>query len=365
MQSQHIAFFLSELHGGGAQRVTINLIKGLSDRGLKVDLVLAKAEGPYLSQIPPQVRLIDLQATTLVASFPKLINYLKKEQPIYLVAALHGACLLAIWAKKLTDIKTKIIVTIHNTFSVEAKNYVSLRRKLLPTLVGYFYPQADKLVAVSQGTAESMAETLNLPVSQIKVVYNPVVTPALEHQAREKITHPFFTSEIPVILGVGRLKKAKDFANLIHAFARVKQLTKVKLCILGEGEERKNLETLIQKLDLESDVSLPGFVDNPYPYMTQAQLFVLSSLWEGLPTVLIEAMACGTNVVATDCPSGPREILAAGKYGKLVATQDSEALANAILETLETPIKSEILQARAADFSEDRICDRYLEVLSS
>ena len=364
MPSQHIAFFLSELHGGGAQRVTINLIKALCDRDIKIDLVLAKAEGPYLSQVPPQVRLIDLQATKLVASFPKLISYLKQEQPQYLVAALHGACLLAVWAKKLTNIKTKIVVTIHNTFSVEAK-YIGLRRKFLPTLICYFYPQADKLLAVSEGAAESMAEALNIPVSQIPVVYNPVVTPELENKARETITHPFFASEIPIILGVGRLKKAKDFVTLIDAFVRVRKVTEAKLCILGEGEERKNLETLIQKHDLESDVSLPGFVDNPYPYMAQAQLFVLSSLWEGLPTVLIEALACGTNVVATDCPSGPREILAGGKYGKLVATEDPEALANAILETLKTPISSDVLRSRAANFSEDRVCDRYLEIFNN
>lgn len=365
MPSQHIAFFLSELHGGGAQRVTINLIKALSDRNIKIDLVLAKAEGPYLSEVPPLVRLIDLQSTTLWTSLPKLIDYLKQEKPQYLVAALHGACLLALWAKKLTNIPTKIIVAIHNNFSVETKNYVSLRRKILPTLVRYFYPQADKLVAVSHGVAENMAEALNLKKSQIEVVYNPVVTSELKHKVQAPLSFDrFFSPDSPVILGVGGLRKQKDFVNLINAFAKVRKVRKLKLCILGEGEARPNLEALIKQLNLESEVFLPGFVDNPYPYMSQAALFVLSSLWEGLPTVLIEALACGTNVVATDCPSGPREILAGGKYGKLVATQDPEALANAILETLDNPISSDVLRSRAADFAEDRVCSQYLELFN-
>lgn len=365
MSSKHIAFFLSELHGGGAQRVTINLIKALSERGLKVDLVLAKAEGAYLDQIPPQTRLIDLQAATLLRSFPKLVSYLKQNEPEYLIAGLHGASLLAIWSKSFTNVRTKIAVVIHNTFSVEAKSYKSLRRRIIPSLVNYLYPKADLLIAVSQGVAQSMADALDLPTSQIKVIYNPVVTSELKQKAKASTTHPFFSTPYPVILGVGRLTLAKDFATLIRAFAKVRQKQEAKLCILGEGEDRKDLEALIKKLNLESDVSLPGFVNDPYAYMSQATLFVLSSLWEGLPTVLIEAMACGTNVVATDCPSGPREILAGGKYGKLVATQDSEALANAILDTIAMPINSEILRSRAEDFSQSRICDRYLEVFNN
>ena len=362
MPSKYIAFFLSELHGGGAQRVTINLIKALSERGLKIDLVLAKAEGAYISQIPSQVRLVDLQVAKLANSLPKLINYLKQNEPEYLIASLHGACLLAIWSKKLTNIRTKIAVTIHTTLSVE-KQYASLKRKAIGSLVNYFYPQADLIIAVSQGVAQSLAEALKLPASRIEVAYNPVVTAELKQKAQFTVAHPFFSQPHPVILGVGRLDKAKDFATLIKAFALVRDQHEAKLCILGEGEAREELEALIKKLNVVSDVSLPGFVDNPYAYMAQAQLFVLSSVREGLPTVLIEAMACGTPVVATDCPSGPREILEGGKYGKLVAVKDTQAMAASMIETLTQPTLSEMLRLRAAEFAPERISDRYLEIL--
>jgi len=200
------------------------------------------------------------------------------------------------------------------------------------------YPLAHTIIAVSNGVAEDLSTVLALPKSRISVIYNPVVTKSLKQQAEIPVTHTWLQSDrIPVVLGVGRLTKAKNFETLIQAFSIVLETISAKLIILGEGEERSNLENLVRQLNLVNEVDLPGFTENPYSYMKRAKLFVLSSLWEGLPTVLIEALSCGTQVVSTDCPSGPREILENGKWGTLVAVNDGQALANAMIDAIKNP----------------------------
>ncbi len=364
MNSQPIAFFLSELHGGGAQRVIVNLANEFAKRGLVVDLVLAKAEGYYLPKVSQRVRIIDLKAPKLIYSFFSLVNYLNKYQPQCLISGLSGANLLAIAAKYVSQANFKLMITIHNNLTQEAQNYTYNRRKLIPYLRRYFYPQADLVVAVSQGAAESIAAVINIPLKRIKVIYNPVVTTEIDTLALESLPQNWLNNlEIPIVLGVGRLNQQKNFANLIKAFSLVRQQLKAHLVILGEGEEHKMLEALVKKLNLEADVLLPGFVNNPYAYMAKASVFVLSSKWEGFGNVLVEAMSCGTTVVSTDCPSGPQEILAEGKYGMLVPVQDSVALAKAIIESLKNPLNSDILRARAEEFSVKRISDQYLQLI--
>jgi glycosyltransferase involved in cell wall biosynthesis len=178
---------------------------------------------------------------------------------------------------------------------------------------------------------------MGIPRSHIQVIYNPIVTPDLQAKAKAPLEHPWFRSgEPPVILAAGRLTAQKDYSMLIRAFARVRQVRPARLMILGEGEDRPILEELARQLGVEQDVSLPGFVMNPYPYMAHAALFVLSSRWEGLPTVLVEALYCGAPLIATDCPSGPREILRDGQYGQLVPVGDDIFLARAIETTLDS-----------------------------
>ena len=173
----------------------------------------------------------------------------------------------------------------------------------------------------------------------------------------------FYDSAPPVLLAAGRFTGQKDYPNMIRAFAKVRAERPARLMILGEGKQRAELEALIAELGVADDVALPGFVDNPFMYMSRASLFVLASKWEGLPGVLIQAMACGCPVVSTDCPSGPREILEGGKYGPLVEVGDVQGLADAILRTLESSVPSAELKARAADFSLESICDEYLNLL--
>ena len=358
-----ISIFLTALDGGGAERVMINLAKGFLESGIEVDLLLVKAEGPYLEQIPDRVRLIDFNRDRLIYSVSDLINYLNKEQPNVLLTALDTN-VIAAWIKRWKNISTKTIVTVHNQLSIESRHGKSIKRKLTAKFAKWFYPWADEIVAVSKGVALDLVE-IGLPEAKIKVIYNPIVDDELNRKIATDFQHPWFEEDQPpVILGVGRLTKQKSFATLIKAFAHVRQQQHFRLMILGEGEERKQLESLIKELKIESDVSLFGFVDNPYMYMSKAKLLVLSSVWEGFGNVLVEAMAAGTPVVSVNCPSGPAEILADGEYGELVTVGDSDRLAQAIIKTLPKMIDSQILKDRASKFSLQQATNQYMELFN-
>ena len=332
---KRLAIFLPTLVGGGAERIMLNLAAGFTGQGYAVDLVLAQAEGPYLAQVPGAVRLVELnarhfKALRTLASLPGLVRYLRQERPDALLTALH-ANIVALWAKRLAGIPQRVVISEHNTFSRKYQQHSGWYSRLMLGLVKYFYPRANGIVAVSEGVADDLAQVAGIPRDRIQVIYNPVVTPELQAKAKDVLEHPWFEpSEPPVLLAIGRLTAQKDFSTLIQAFAQVRQARPARLLILGEGEDRPELEALVRRLSLEQDVSLPGFIANPYPYMAQASLFVLSSRWEGLPTVLVEALYCGAPIIAMDCPSGSREILREGQYGKLVPVGDIASLAQAI-----------------------------------
>jgi len=328
---KRLAILVPGLYGGGAERVMLKLAQGISARGHAVDLVLARAEGPYLAAVPGSVRVVDLRARRMVASLPALVRYLRREEPDALLSVLH-ANVVALWARRLAGVGIRVFVSERNSLSSASRHYASdLRMRLAPWLKRRFYPWADGIIAVSKGVADELAEITGIPRQRVRVIYNPIVTPELEEQAQMPLEHPWFVpGQAPVILAVGRLTAQKDFVTLIKAFAQLRKTRQARLLILGEGEERPTLEDLVEQLGLEQDISLPGFVSNPYPFMARASAFVLSSRWEGLPGVLIEALYCGAPLVATDCPSGPREILRDGEYGRMVPVGDSVALSRAI-----------------------------------
>jgi glycosyltransferase involved in cell wall biosynthesis len=363
-KKKHIALFLPSLRGGGAEKVMVNLALGFVEQGLKVDLVLAKAEGPYLSRVPEEVRVVDLGARRVLYSLPGLVRYLRRERPQAMLSALNYANIVAIWAKLLVRVQTHLVVSEHNTLSCSTQNASSVRVKLLPLLIKIFYPYADAVVAVSHGVAEDLITMTGLPMEKVKVIYNPVITPELFAKAEEPLDHPWFRpGEPPVVLGVGRLTKQKDFPTLIRAFALVRKERPARLMILGEGEERPKLETLARELGIEEDFVLPGFVENPYKYMKRASAFVLSSRWEGLPTVLIEALALGVPVISTNCPSGPAEILEHGKWGCLVPVGEPHLLARAILEILQNDVRIPSHKTAWERFSKENAVIAYLQVL--
>lgn len=335
LSGQKLAIFVPSLEGGGAQKLMVNLAQGFVEHGYDTDLVLTQAQGPFLPEVPKSVRIVDLKVPRVISSLPSLVSYLRQEQPQAMLCALNYANIVALWARRLAGVSTKVMVTEHNTLSLSVEHTSNWRQQLIPLLIKRFYPWADSIVTVSQGVAQDLVQVTQLPSDLIKTIYNPVVTPELHQQAQAPLEHPWFQDEqIPVILAAGRLRPQKDFATLIRAFAQVRRNHSARLLILGEGPQRLNLETLVRELGLEKDVSLPGFVVNPYAYMARACVFVLSSQWEGLGDVLIEALSCGTPVIATDCPHGPREILEDGKYGQLVPVGDVLALAQAMEKAL-------------------------------
>ncbi len=363
-----ITLFMANLGGGGAERVMVNLAQGLVDLGYPVDFVLASATGPYLPLLPRKVRVIDLRKKRVLTSLPALVGYLRVEKPAALISGLDHANLIALWAghplRVLVRSKTQVMVTVNIDYAAFWQGKPPFKDRVIMELVRRFYPWADVIVAASTGAAESMTRVAGVKKSRIQTIYNPVVTPELFAKAAVPLDHEWFApGQPPVILGVGRLLPVKDFPTLIRAFARLRQERSIRLMILGEGEERATLEALIAELGLQNDVRLPGFVDNPYAYMARAGVFALSSRSEALPTVLIEAMACGCPVVSTDCPSGPAEILQGGKHGALVPVGDDEALAAALQDALDSPPDKIQLQTRADDFSLEKITRAYLAAL--
>ncbi len=333
--TKRLAILLPELAGGGAQRSMLKLAGGVARLGYPVDLVVGRAAGPFLAEVPREVRLVDLCAPRVAASLPALVYYLRRQQPFVMLSVLHTN-LIAIWARRLAGVSTRLVVSERNTLSREAQHFKhDLRARVMPRLVSWFYPWADDVVAVSTGVAQDLVNVEKIPSQKVHVLYNPIVTPEFELKVHANLEHAWFRAgEPPVVLAVGRLSAQKGFDILVRAFAWVLPHTPARLLIIGEGEERPRLQALVNGLGLKDSVSLPGFIDNPYPYMLRAGVFVLSSRWEGLPGVLIEAMYCGPRLVSTDCPSGAREILADGRYGRLTPVDDKLALSQAILAAL-------------------------------
>ncbi|WP_421952722.1 glycosyltransferase [Pelagibacterium sp.] len=328
--SPRIALFIGGLSGGGAERVTVTLANELAHLGQSVDLVVANGEGPYRDEISPLVRLIDLGVSRGIYALFPLVLYLYRTRPKAIISSLPVPNILASLARFASP-STKLLLTEHNTVSVDLKG--TLKHKILRVAMAKSYRLADEIVAVSDGVARDMEAALGLPPQTVKTIYNPVISATLLQRSYEPVE---WEDDDPLIVAAGRLVPQKDYPTLLHAFAHVRQHRRAKLVILGEGELRTSLQRMANELGVAEDVWLAGFVANPYPWMRRADLFVLSSSWEGLPTVLLEAMACGTRVVSTDCPSGPREILQDGRWGRLTPVGDPNSLARAMLETLDS-----------------------------
>lgn len=375
---QRIAFLLSDLRFGGITTVTLNLINLIIKDNFLIDLVVLTSEkSSYLSKIPSEIRIFDLKKGIYDARlknagkiiFP-IYNYLKQEKPDFVISNLWMYNVFVIIAKFLGNIPTKLTIVEHDHLLIELKKYQlsnnfrsGLQTKILPLFVSCFYPFADNIVAVSQGLARDLETEFKLKPNLIKTIYNPIINVNLLDKAQESLNHSWFTDEQPpVILGVGRLCQEKDFPTLIRSFALVRKQRNTRLMILGEGEERSHLEKLIQELGLEKDVLMPGFVTNPYAYMAKASVFVLSSIREGLPTVLVEAMALNTPVVSTKAKGGALEILADGKFGDVVPVGDFNTMAEAIVKILDgnqKTIDSDWLQ----QFTQENATKKYLEII--
>lgn len=359
-----VALYLPSLRGGGAERALVNLAGGFAAAGFPTDLLVAQREGPYLAQLPAGVELVDLKSSRVLKSLPGLVRYLRRERPRLMISAMAHTNIVALWARAFSGVEVRTAVSVQNTMR-PSLTAAPMRSRFLPALMRRFYPQADVVAVVSAGAADDLHAVLGPKHrARVRVIHNPVVTPEVFARMEQGPVHPWLVDRrVPVVLGVGRLERQKNFEALIQAFAIVRREREARLLILGEGEDRPDLEALVSSLGLEGSVALPGFAANPYAHMAKASLFVLSSRWEGLPSVLIEAMACGCPVVAFDCPSGPKEILDDGRWGPLVPMGDLEALARAIGATLDGPLPSQELSERAKAYGVDRIVREFLAVL--
>ena len=399
---RRIALLLTDLNGGGVQKVTLALARGLVERGHQIDIVLYRAQGVLEPQVPPEVhihhldvaspyqsRLAALQADPaalprllmpiLLARrpphglnrMPALAAYLRDRRPDALIASAPNCNLAAVWAKRLAGVETRVLITEHTAPSMALTKTSHWRNRFLPKLMHRTYQQADSIVAVSRALADDLAKVADIPRQRISTIYNPVVGPQLHCLAREPIDHPWFEpGQPPVILGAGRLSPQKDFPTLVRAFAELRRTSNVRLMILGGATggsktelRQSDLAAMATGLGVGDDVALPGYMPNPYPYMARASVFALTSAWEGFGNVLVEAMACGCPVVATDCPTGPAEILDGGRFGPLVPVGDAPALAAAIASVLANPTDAQLLRQRADEFTIERSVDAYLHAL--
>ncbi|MGD8913341.1 MAG: glycosyltransferase [Candidatus Thiodiazotropha sp.] len=359
-----IAIFLPSLRGGGVEKMRLNLARYFIDLGHEVDLVLAECDGPYREYVPTGVNIVDLKAKRVSTCLPGLMKYLQKRRPTALLSAMEHSNIIALLSVKLSRVNTRVVVSTHNTLSITVRKS-NRRARLIPFFAKICYPWANGIVAVSKGVADDLSQTLGIARDKITIINNPVITEGIDRLSDDRVTHPWFNEkDIPIILSAGRMKPQKDYPTLLRAFSRVKKIRPARLVILGDGVMRSELEVLADELSITESVSFPGFVKNPYSYMSKSSVFVLSSAWEGFGNVLVEAMAVGTPVVATNCPNGPSEILAEGRYGHLTQVGDSEQMANAIIDTLDKPIGASVLQQRSKEYKYDIIAQHYLELLT-
>ena len=402
----HIALFIKDLDGGGIQKVMLHLAEALLKRGHRVDLVVCQTRGPFLEQIPSEVNCIKLEMTALwrarflalladykgfksllrpvlmaakpsdtLKYFQGLVNYLSANKPQAVLSASPFLNIVTVLACKLAKSNARVVISehldlrhLHTAIPAKAKKW---RHKYLPQLMYHYYPQADAIVTVSDGVADSLAEFSRLPRRLMQTIYNPVVPDNIDEISQEKVDHPWFQqTAIPVVLAVGRLTQQKDFHTLLRAFAIARKQMPVRLVILNgtlnpqrDDESRQELNALATELALQNDVQLLEFKTNPYKYMAHASVLAVSSIFEGFGNVIAEALACGCPVVSTNCPSGPAEILDNGKYGKLVPVSDPHALAAALVETLKNPPQTPDLRARGRMFSVDQAVQKYEKLL--
>lgn len=362
-----IVFYTRQLHNGGVDRVVFNLAEEFLRRGVRSAIVvdLDNPFSPFRALIPQGVPYEVLHARNPLARLWKLRRYLRRTRPGAVMCTSFGfPNLYAVLARWISGFHFRLMLTEHCFPSVDRADPKPWQsRYWFFPLAHFLYPFADSIVAVSKGTAQDLAQVIGIDTDRIQCIYNPIVSKGLLDQAREPVDHPWFEDfDIPIVLAVGRLEPQKDFTTLILAFAKLRRHRPCRLMILGDGSEREMLTRLAEALGLAEDIALPGFTPNPHAYTARAALLVLSSRFESLANVVIEAMAVGTPVIATDCPSGPAEALGHGRYGTLVPVGDPDRLAAAMTKALDDrPVQ--VPQSWLDQFTTRYSADRYLELL--
>ena len=349
---------------GGIPNVLVNLMNGLAAADTPIDLLVNGRDIPELDRLRRDIRVIDLSRRSGLTVTLRLAGYLSNERPSALLSTRERAGRQALYARRLARSAVRILVRVgtHNSVSLQQRNLVQrfLRRRAL----AFTYRRVDGIIAVSRGVAADLAAASGLPPERIVTLNNPTVPEDVRDRAAVPVAHPWLQPGAPpVIMALGRLARVKDYPTLLQAFARLRAAVPLRLMILGDGNQRGAILDLASHLGVAADVALPGFVANPYSYLSKATLFVLCSRREGSPNALIEALAVGTPVVATDCPSGPGEILDHGRIGRLVSVGDVEGLAAAMKATLDRPPDPRQLRDAARPFGMAAGIEAYRRVL--
>jgi len=362
-QRVDVALFYKNMNLGGVQHMMVRLANGLAERGYNVEMVVGEMHNSFRNELSDKVKVVDLGTTAILGMTFALLKYLRTNSPKALYTAVPNCNAVAAVAALLSGSNTKLTISERSDTFEEFRNTKASLYKLSIFLIPLTYRLAHKIVAVSAGTARSLSQFSKIPLSKIEVVYNPAFSEEIIEQSLEEVDHPWIRGPFKLVVAAGRLVPQKNFSLLLRAAALVVEKDpNVKFILLGEGPERALLEQLRAELRLEDHVDLPGADRNPFRWFAKADLFVLSSDWEGFGNVLVQALACGCQVVSTDCPSGPREILSDGLFGDLVEVKNSRALADSILRRLASPLDRVSQQNRARDFTLKAAVDEYERV---
>ncbi len=360
---KRLAVLMSFSGDGGVERMVANLC-GEFARHVQVDLLMLKAQGHHLQGMPPQVNRIPLRARHAWTCVGEVAEYLRQANPDALLVAKDRAGRAAIRARSRAGATMPLWIRLGSNLSAALARKSAFDRWLRVAPMRRLYARADGVIAVSEGVRRDTLAVTGLPPQRVVVIRNPVITSRLAAQAAEPVDHPWIEQhDLPLIMGMGRLTRQKDFPNLLRAFAVLRQRRASRLIVLGEGGDREALQQLAARLGVAEHVHWAGFQANPYAWLARADLFVLSSLWEGSPNALTEALALGRPCVSTRCPSGPDELLGQGHYGPLVAVGDPSALAAAMDAVLEAPLPADKLREAVADYRVELSAQRYLQRL--
>lgn len=362
---RHLGIYIPTFGHGGVERMLVYTARGLSGLGVRVDFLVDNPTAPYLNLLPPAVRVL-VVPTGRRARLVHLMDYLRQDNPTALLSAKGPDDRLVLVARRRAGVATRLYFRPGTLVAerLRARRSNPIRRWWVTREMRRMYGEVDGVIAVSQGVADDIAGIAAISPAKIRVVRNPTVIPELPALAASVLDDPWFQPGAPpVVLGVGGLRRHKDFATLVRAFAGVRRRRPARLLILGEGRQREELQALGEHLGIAADLRLPGFIANPYPYLARAAVFALTSLSEGSPNVLVEALALGIPVVATDCPTGPREITQGGQFGTLVPVGDANALTEALLKTLDHPHDPARLRQAVQEYTLERSARGYHEAL--